>query len=200
MNIITKIKDKVFGAGKWATVPKYIMLGLLVITIIFSITMLTKEIRKPSIKTASNYIITKQELTDTLKSGKVRSLTNYIKSEQFGLVSEKWIRNEASFGFSNYLYDNDKSKYNELTNNCVDFSDAFIDYCKEKYIKDTNSTNLPAIGKMYFFPGNDAHSINIIAGLDTNKKVKFMLYEPQTQEFVEMNEGTLGSAYSYFFP
>jgi len=200
MNIITQIKDKIFGVGKWATVPKYIMLGLLVGAIIFGITMMTKEARKPSIKTAATHILTKAELAITLKAANVGSLTNFIKSEQFGLVSEKWIRNDASFGFGVYLYDNNRLKYNELTNNCVDFSDAFIAYCKEKYAKDTGSTNPPAIGKMYFFPGIDAHSINIIAGLDTDKKVKFMLYEPQNQGFVEINEGTLGSAYSYFFP
>ena len=191
-NILTKI----FGEGR----TKYILAPIASLIIITVLVLAVKELKKPSLAEASSVTISMGELHEYLEKSEINPKARIAADPEYSLVSEKWIRDAATFNFTKFLDKLDMLEYNSNVNDCDDFARAFTLFSKFYFRKSLKNKNMNscAVGEFYYLRTNGSyHAINFMIVLDENRNRKILFYEPQTGNFVNLTKDEIGSCVFY---
>jgi hypothetical protein len=132
----------------------------------------------PSLKKSSSVTMTGQEILNLLATNGVTPYKKIMSKDSYALVSHRWAET-VTLDYRGFLYKNNLHVYNEVTNDCVDFSSNFVAFARGEFANDTKLKTTPAIGIVYFYDMFDGHAMNVIITLGQNNKPFIMYYEPQ---------------------
>ena len=146
-------------------------------------------------------IITKDFEVGGYPVGDFITAANYVTPDTYYImVDEEWFKKEIlnTMAFKGFLFKNGIESYNELRNDCDDFSRAFTFYCRIKFRTMGFMKATPAVGDLHYStPENNTgpelgggHAINIAILLDKNGNKVIRFVEPQGPNFVELPEET----------
>ena len=144
-------------------------------------------------------ILTKDFSVGGIVVGDWLSAANYVTADShYVIVDEEWFKKEILPGFRGFMIKNGIQNYQDLRNDCDDFTRAFSFYVRVKFRTMGFLKSSPAIGDVYYNDynsntGNDGfgggHAINGGIFLDKNGKVVVRFIEPQgiIPSFVELD-------------
>jgi len=161
----------------------FLVVGI-ILAVILSVVIFSQINQGPDIDETSKYTISKSELIEMLKNKGINPTWCSISSEQYNLVSKRWILKDVSSKYDKFLKLNNLDVYIDDKNMCIAFSTNFVNVSFDYYKNKIDSQSVPAIG-MYW---HGMHSLNIMVVLDSKFKKQIVFYEPQLQYFVRLTE------------
>ena len=109
--------------------------------------------------------------------------------EYYALPTVKWIKEQFTPYYSDFLFKNNLRTFKEGANDCDKYA-LYVRACAHLlYNQKYNSIDGAglSVGETSYFQSLDLHDINFFVAIDEYGQWVMLFYEPQIQEFVPMD-------------